>query len=708
MIMGTAAYMSPEQARGKPVDKRADIWAFGCVLFEMITGHRAFSADGVSDTLAYVLTKEIDWTTLPSRTPASVRNLLKRCLDKDAKVRLRDIGEARLALEGAFKLGATTDAASVTSPPPRWWSQPRWVATGMALAMFAGLGTGWAWWVAGHTDPDTRVRRFQLGVPSSIAFPYANGTLVALSPDGQTLVYRGTEDGVTRIYQRRLDQLEATVIPRTEGAGEGLFFSPDSQSLAFVASGRLMRVTLAGGSPTRIADLGGAIRGGSWAPDDTIVVGLRAQGLVRVSSTGGAVESLTSTPEGARQHWYPQILPGRSAVLFTDSEQITDGGDVVVLDLDTGEQRVVVTGGVAGRYTPTGHLVFLRGGDLWAVAFDLDTLTVRGQPALVEQGIRVEPNGAVQFAVADDGGLAYLSEADDGGAFTFVWVDRDGREEPIAAATAFYQEFTLSPDGTRIGVRAGADDQSAVWIYDLVRGFSSRLTFESDGVTGGVPTWTPDGMRVAFGAPLSWKRADGIGDVERLDEAPARFPQAFSPDGTTLVFQDVAGRGGSGLGVLEMEGNRTTMLVDGEAAETNAALSPDGRWLAYSSDETGRRQVYVRPFPDVDRGRWQVSTVGGNWPLWNPAGRELFYRGPTGVMALAFETEPTFTPGALTQLFERSIARTLARQLAVSPDGERFLLLATAPGTAGSESAPSQLIVVQNWFEELTRLVPVN
>ncbi len=703
VILGTAAYMSPEQARGKPVDKRADVWSFGVVLYEMLTGKRAFEGEDVSVTLADVIRAEPAWDALPQALSPSLVMYLKRCLHKEPKQRVHDIADVRLALEGAFE----TDAASVASPPSRWWSQPRWVA-GVALGVLAGLGTGWAVWVAGRADADSPVRRVQLAVPASVDFPSGGGTMVGLSPDGQTVVYRGADGGVAHLYQRRLDQLEATIIPGTEDAiGSSAFFSPDSQSLTFVVSTSLMRVALAGGSPTRIADLpGGPPLGGSWGLDDTIIVGLRGRGLARVTATGGELASLT-TPEEARLHWYPQILPGGRAVLFTASDPGPDAGDVMVLDLATGESRTVVAGGVAGHYTPTGHLVFLRGGDLWAVGFDLATLTVQGQPALVEQGIRVEPGGAVQFALAEDGGLAYLSETGVD-PFTFVWVSRDGREEPVAAAPAAYQEFTLSPDGTRVAVRiSGAP--AAVWIYDLVRDTSTRLTFESDQVGASFPTWTPDGTRVAFGGPLSWKRADGIGGVERLDDAPQRRPQAFSPDGATLVFRDQAGEGGLGLGVLTLEGDRTaTLVINGEFAERNAARSPDGRWVAYQSNEAGQYQVYVQSFPGVDSGRWQISTDGGEWPVWNPAGGELFYRTPTGVMALAFETEPTFTPGALTQLFERIIIGARNRRMAVSPDGQRFLLLANAQEGPGSEAARSQLIVVQNWFEELKRLVPTN
>jgi len=477
-----------------------------------------------------------------------------------------------------------------------------------------------------------------------------------------------------------------------------------------------MRVTLAGGSPTRIAEVtppivgvggvGTGVRGGSWGFDDSIVVAVQQRGLIRVSATGGEVASLTTVDYG-RQHWYPQILPSGRAVLYTDSEPYPDSGDLKVLDLDTKESRTVLRGGVAGHYTPTGHLVFLRGGDLWVVRFDPATLTVQGQPALVEQEIRVEPGGAIQFAVAQDGGLAYLSSIGDP-TLRFVWVDRTGRETPVAAPPADYQEFALSPDGTRIAVRIGSV-QGAVWVYDLVRNTSSRITFEADKVGATFPTWTPDGTRVAFGEPLSWKRADGIGAVERLDDAAVRAPQAFSADGKTLMFEDRSAGGGYGLGVLTLEDKSSaTLVIDGPAAERNASLSPDGRWLAYSSNETGQRQVFVRPFPDVNSGRWQISTDGGDWPVWNPTGSELFYRGPTVVMMVGFRTEPTFSPGPPSKLFDRTFVGGLAnRRMAVSRDGQRFLIFAPPQGATG-DKARSQIIVVQGWFEELKRLVPVN
>ena len=708
VILGTAAYMSPEQARGKAVDRRADIWAFGGVLFEMLTGRQAFEAEDISLTLAAVMKSEPDWESLPKGLSPALRTVLRRCLQKDPKQRLQAMGDVRLAMQGAFESEATADAArQIASPPPRWWSQPRWLATGVLLGILAGVGIGWTLWVRGRVASNIPVRRFSVSVPASVDFPVAGGTFIALSPDGQTIVYRGFSGGVSHLYKRRLDQLDAAMIPGTEGADEGAFFSPDSRSLAFGLDGKLMRVDLAGGSPARIADLTIAARGGSWGLDDTIIIGLRERGLARVPATGGKVESLT-TPDDGRNSWYPQILPGGKAVLFTSSDNVPDSGDVMLLDLATGKQRIVVPGGVAGHYTPTGHLVFLRGGDLWAVGFDLKTLTVEGRPALVEQGIRVEPGGAIQFAVAEDGGLAYLSGGGNAASLKLVWVYRDGREEPIAAAAANYNEFTLSPDGTRVAVRIFGNNSTAVWIYDLARGTNTRLTFDSDKVGAGFPTWTPDGARVAFGPPLSWKRADGIGIVEHLDEAAGRFPQAFTPDGKKLLFEDATNaNGGVGFGVLTLEGKRAaTLVIHADFGQQNAALSPDGRWLAYSSDETGQRQVFVRPFPDVNGGRWQISTDGGDWPVWNPAGNELFYRSRTGMMALTFKTAPTFTQGALTRLFARNIVGGNNRRMAVSPDGKRFLLLANAAENGNSEAVRSQLVVVQNWFEELKRRVP--
>ena len=319
----------------------------------------------------------------------------------------------------------------------------------------------------------------------------------------------------------------------------------------------------------------------------------------------------------------------------------------------------------------------------------------------------MKPSGAAAFSISDNGRLVYaLGEGGGGLQRSFVWVDRDGREEPVLAAPADYGEFNLSPDGTRVAVSIRGDDP-AVWIYDLTRNTPTRLTFESDNPLARGPTWTPDGARVAFGSPLAWKRADGTGDVETLGDGSGRFPLAFSPDETTLVF---GGGRNAGLRTLTLEGDRTsTVLLDDDFDERNATLSPDGRWLAYTSNETGQREVYVRPFPDLEAGtKWRISTDGGAWPLWNPAGDELFYSGPTGLMAQEFEADPAFTPTALTQVFEREFVVARNREMAVSPDGRRFLLLTNyAAGTATENTEPLQINVVLNWHQELLERVPI-
>ena len=712
MILGTAAYMSPEQAKGRTVDKRSDVWAFGAVLYEMLSGQRAFGGDDISETLADVMRVEPAWDTLPKGLSPSLTTFLKRCLQKDPKQRVPDIASMRLALEGAFETTVTASADPTATPHLQVWQRPFPAAIVVLAALVVG---GFAVWALTGSEPVAlRVERFAIPPPAPETVGLSNGRRdIAISPDGSKVVYSVTGGDPFQLFVRSLDALTAMPLQGLDTLVYAPFVSPDGAWVGFYSLGEtsLKKVSILGGPPVTICNIGANILGADWAEDDTIIFGTDLpSGLWRVSANGGEPEEL-STPDAEQgvNHGWPHVLPGGRAVLFT----VLAGGaietaQIALLNLETGDQRVLVSGGSAPQYAPTGHIVYSVGGTLRAVGFDLDRLDVTNpNPVPVLDGVGTKVTGAANFDLAQDGSLVYVA----GGAgleqWSLVWVSRDGREEPVAADPASYQEFTLSPDGTRMAVRITGD--RAVWIYDLVRDTSTRLTFESDAVGALFPTWTPDGTRVAFGPPLSWKRADGIRAVEGLDDATLRVPQAFSPDGTMLVFEDRAADGGNGLGVLTLEGDRTaTLVIDGEFFERNAALSPDGRWVAYNSNETGERQVYVQPFPGVDGGKWQISTDGGEWPVWNPAGNELFYRSPTGVMVLAFETEPTFTPGALTQLFERTIIGLRNRRMAVSPDGERFLLLANATVSADSEAAQSQVIVVQNWHEELKRLVPVD
>ena len=424
---------------------------------------------------------------------------------------------------------------------------------------------------------------------------------------------------------------------------------------------------------------------------------------------------MLTTPDetqGERNHWWPEFLPGGRAVLFTivkgDSDQ---DREIAVLDLETNEYTVLIPGGSYPRYASTGHIIYGAESTLRAVPFDLARREVIGDPVPVLQGVMMKLSGAVNFSLSSTGSLVYASGSGGVGARrSLVWVDREGSEHLVTAEPRDYQEFSLSPDGTRVALRVMDTEGADVWLYDLTRNTSTRLTF--DPATELFPAWTPDGARVAFGsavAPLSWKAADGTGEVEPLGERESQYPQAFTPDGTTVVFEHRGG-GNNDIGILSLDGERTsTILLDSEFAERNAALSRDGRWLAYQSNESGRFEIYVRPFPEVNAGRWQISTDGGAWPVWSPNGDELFYRGPSGLMAQTFETDPTFTSGALTQLFAWEFVGRQNRRMAVLPDGARFLLFKNVGTDPADKDAPGpQIILVENWFEELRARVPVN
>jgi Tol biopolymer transport system component len=715
VILGTAAYMSPEQARGKVVDRRADIWAFGVLLFEMLTGTLAFGDEDVSMTLSKVLQREPNFDALPRSLPARVNRVLRVCLCKDPKQRVGDIRDVRLALEGAFETPAP--ATGDASGP----AKARFVWMWLALTAIVTSGvTGLVVWSTVHAPAPPPVRRLQHMLPRTLELPVASGTLVALSPDGRTLVYRAREEGgVWRLYRRTLDVLDATPISGTEGSAQSPFFSPDGQWVGFTAPGSntLMKVPLAGGRPVRIGSMPVAPRGASWGLDGTIIVGANASGLMRVPASGGDAVPLAA-PDDGRQYWYPQILPGGRAVLFTASETVADAADVLVLDLKTGVRQTVVKGGAAGWYVPTGHIVFLRGGDLWAVRFDPEQLQVSGEPVLVEQGIRVEIGGAVQFALADDGTLTYITADVSDTLRSLVWVDRTGHEERLSAPERAYSSARISPDGTRVAV--GIDDQERdIWTWHLTGQTLTRLTF--DPLPDTAPLWSPDGRRIIFASgntttsSLYWRAADGTGAVERLTKSPnGQIPNAITSDGTQILLREVAPTTGTDLMRMSVPPTspssklgEPTPLLQTKFAERNAELAPGGQWLAYESNESGRLEIYVRPFPNVDGGRWQVSTSGGRTPLWSRDGQELFYVSPEdALMAVRVERAQTWRSGMPTRVLQSPNFFVIGvRTFDIAPDGRRFLMIKNSDTTGRPQAS---IVVVQNWFEELKRLVPMN
>jgi serine/threonine-protein kinase len=715
VIMGTAAYMSPEQARGKAVTKATDIFAFGAVLYELLIGKQAFPGDEVSDILAAVIRAEPDWTRLPAETPPSIRTLLRRCLRKDRHQRLQDAATLRIEIEdvlsGAAPAEATAPVALAQSPV---WRRAMPVAIAVCLtAALAGSGV----WLLTRPAPAPVVRTEIASSGASALSVQGIDRDVAISPDGSRIVYRGSG----RLLVRALDQTEPQALTGL-GAPRGVFFSPDDQWVGFVDGTTLKKVAITGGPAVTICSLGSAPRGATWGPDGAILFATQnpSTGLLRVSEGGGEPAVLTKPngESGETDHWWPEFLPGGEAVLFTI---VTTGGtdnmQVAVLDLRTGVQKVVVRGGSQAHYVESGHLVYAAAGTLRAVRFDPKRLETAGTPVPVIPQVVTTGTGAADFDVARNGTLVYLPGAGNSQfrTRTLVWVDRQGREEAIKAPPRPYAYARLAPDGTRIALDI-RDQEFDIWVWDLARETLTRLTF--DPTTDRLPIWTPDSQRVIFGSDragasnLYWQAADNTGMVERLTESPnGQWPTGMSPDGTRLVFREETSSWDLLALTLDKD-RRAEPLVQGPMySERNGEISPDGRWLAYDSNESGRFEIYVRPFPDVNSGRWQVSTTGGSRPLWARNGQELFYVAVDGsLMRVAVESGPSWRAGTPAKLFDNTYAWEIGgtgltgRSYDISPDGRRFL--AFKPVATDETGAPNNLIVVQSWFEELRRLAP--
>jgi len=712
-VLGTAAYMSPEQARGKHVDTRTDIWAFGCVLYEMLTGQRAFAGHTVAETLARVIEREPDWSRLPTALPPSVRTYLVRCLSKDPRQRVQAIGDVRLALGGAFETGASHLSPSRSVTPWR-----RMVSIGAAVALVAGAVVGALTWLVMRPAP-AGVSRLQVvsSGPSEPSLGY-NDRDLAITPDGSRLIYVGNLG--TQIFVRALDALEPVAV--FTGTPLGLFTSPDGQWIGFTdAPGVLKKVAVTGGPAVSLTTRDTSNpSGATWGPDDTIIFATEnvATGLQRVSASGGSVDVLTrpDSAHGEADHIWPEILPGGRAVLFTITA--LSGGlgaaRVAVLDLQTGARRVLLHGGSHAHYVSSGHLVYGEAGTLRSVAFDLARLETRGTPVTVVPDVVTTSQGGVDAVVARDGTLAYLSVGSVAGTpRTLVWVDRQGRETPIGAPPRPYLLPALSPDGTRVAVFAN-DQEGDLWLWDLGRTTLTRLTV----VPGRdvVQVWTPDGQRVIFsseragGRNLFWQPADGTGAVERLTESPnTQYPLAVSPDGRQLIFSDENAQTSNDLMAMELDGTRrVTPLVQSQFIERNGIISPDGRWLAYEANDSGRFEIYVRPYPDVNRSRSVVSTTGGTRPVWARSGQELIYVSPTGALMRVGVTRGSSWEATTPSLAVKEGYFTnpvwWGRSYDISLDGQQFLMI--KEGDTDGTTASTRLVVVQHWFDELTRLVP--
>jgi serine/threonine-protein kinase len=706
-LMGTPPYMSPEQARGESVSRQTDIWSLGVVLYEMLTGDSPFDRGAATETLARVLEAHPDFAKLPKATPASARHLLRRCLEKDVRRRIRDSGDARIEIEDALAALGTgpVDALSDTAVTRAGSSYYVAVAlAGVAVAVLAGLA---AWMLADRASPSAASSVARLSIAG--LEPRGIGTRVgaqslAISADGSRVAY----SGASKLLIRPIDEQEGI---RIDAAASNPFFSPDGGSVGYFFDG-WKRVPSGGGSATLVAYTTERALGATWGSDGTIVFATTA-GLHAVSAAGSEPEFLVGPDRerGERLYSWPHFLPDGGAILFTIMpEDASETARIAWLDLQSLEIHTLLTGGTCARYVPTGHLVYAAGQTLAAVAFDAEARTLQGDPVTIPN-VAVETsvvNGSAEFAVSAAGTLVYIAPTRASPPNTLVWVDREGNQEPLTLEPGPYIYPRVSPDGTRVAINVGGANRD-IWIWDLERASPARLT---DGPTEDMtPIWSHDSRRVYFSSDRTGnfdvysQVIDGSGDArDELVSPMMHAPNAVSPDGRYLVaaedYRDVT--------LLDLASGAVTPLFRREGVnDWTSDISPDGNWIANESDESGTQfEIYLRPFPDVMARREKVSIDGGRYPRWGPAGSgELYYVDLEGnMMAVPVEFAPSLRIGRPTKLFETARPPTTisARPYDVAPDG-RFIV--TKP--AGEFSAePVNVSVVLNWFEELEALVP--
>ena len=715
MILGTPAYMSPEQACGKTVDKRTDIWAFGCVLYEMLTGRLTFAGETASEAIAAILGSEPDWNALPDGTPTGIRRLLQRCLDKDSKRRLRDIGDARMELDdtlsGSQGLPISTAGQGLLHRSTASW----YVAAAAVLSALIAAFAAWNLKPAPPTAPES-LARFILPMPAGVGLLLDRfGSDVTVSPDGRHVAFVGRRTG--QLYMRTIRDADTKILTGTEGAQQP-FFSPDSRWLAFFAGGSLKKVPTAGGVPIIVCDAPGS-RGGFWSEDGTTIVFSplsRGSGILQVSADGGATTQITALDvnRGETSHRLPELLPGGETILFAVYGATYQDVSIVAQSLKTGERQVLIEGASLPHYVASsGHLLYLqpkRPGTIMAVAFDPETLRFAGTPVAVVEGVLTARGDYAHWSVARSGVLVYAPGGFKEPERNLVFVDRKGVAAPVGTPLQRPYAFPrLSPDGSRVVVTLQGI-QSTLWLYDLASGIFTRLTFEGN---NNWAAWTPDGKRVTYASNraepwrLFWKQFDGSGTEEMLlakGAGQGQQPYSWSADGKVLVYADGTPEVGQNIWALPMDGDRQPRpILQTPDSEVDARLSPDGRWLAYASDESGHYEVYVQPFSGSG-GKWQISADGGREPVWARSGREIFYRNGEKMMAASVATEPTFKPATSRLLFQGPYERTntLSPSYDVTVDDERFLMVQQSE----QQSPPDHLNVVLNWTEELKRLVP--
>jgi eukaryotic-like serine/threonine-protein kinase len=702
-LVGTLQYMPPEQLEGKQADARTDIFALGCVLYEMVGGRPAFTAKTKASLVAAILTSEPPhMSSLQPLSPPGLNRVITACLAKDPEARWQNTADL------ARELTWLAEAESTPVRENAGAAHRYWLAVLLAAILGAAIGAIAVHQFAVSQAPLAQSVRFAITLPVGEALhEYANSP-VALSMDGKLIAYtvnRGDERG---IYVRTLDSLDGKWLPGTE-QGSNPFFSPDNRWLGFEAGGALKKISLEGGAPQTLCDTP-FFTGAAWGPNDEIIfTPVFSAGLWGIAASGGRPRRLAApdAKQGEHAYLWPEMLPGGETVLFTVWKNGTfDQSQIAIMSLKTGNKSVLVDGGFYARYASSGHIIYERAGNLLAVPFDLEKLRVTGPPVTVLQGVLADVSeGAADFSMSQNGVLAYVPGTEKVISRSLLWADRSGRAKLVTEAARPYGSPRISPDGRRVALWT-EDAMANIWVYELSRGTMTKVSYGADDHS---EAWSPDGRQLAFESSRSGvhqlyvRAADGTGDEEQVTKGEYEHYLAdWSPDGRYLMYTEFHPETGADLWVLDLRNHSPRPFLTTPFAEKAAVFSPDGAWVAYVSNVSGQNEVYVQPFEGSGR-KWQISNEGGEEPVWARSGHELFYRRGGKVMSVPVTTSPTFTAGNPTPVFSGAYHYNIvpSRAYDVAPDG-RFLI------KADSEAASHQINIVLGWGEELRRKIPVH
>jgi serine/threonine-protein kinase len=702
-IVGTLQYMSREQLNGKEVDSRADLFSFGCVLYEMLSGNRAFDGKSAASVIAAVLEREPE----PLKAAPPLERVVTRALAKDPEQRFQTARDLKAALSWALE---HVPAATGTSR-----SRLR-VMTAVAAVLGILAVVGWA--IAWHTTQPVDHPLTRLSVDLGPEAMTGLNLTVAISPDGRRLVFpmRGP-DGKQLLATRLLDQAQPTLLPGTEG-GRDPFFSPDGQWIGFFVNSQLKKISVQGGAPVTLNNSLAFMRmGASWSSDGNIAVAGNLLPLSRIPAAGGPLQPLTKLGPGEVTQRWPQVLPGGEAVLFTASPTggTQNDANIEAISLKTGQAKIVQRGGYYGRYLPSGHLVYVHQGTLFGVKFDLERLEARGVPVPILDDVAANPaTGGGQFDFSSTGTFVYVAGKSAAQTWQIAWLDSSGKMQPLLATPGAYTTPFLSPDGLKVAFSSDSD----IYIYDLERETTPRLTVTGHAVNA---VWAPDGKHLVFlsngnGFGFFWVRSDGAGEPEQVLQGPnGMIPWSFSPDGRRLAYHQQDPETSLNLWTLPLDitdpdhpkSGKPEQFLRTPADERRPKFSPDGHWIAYESNESGSNEIYVRPFPAGGGSRWQISTGGGLYAFWSNNGRELFYEtADYRIMVVDYTVDGTsFVPGKRRLWSDRQLFYAGSVNLDLAPDGKRFAVL-TLPETAPGEKGSVHVVFLENFFDELRRRLP--